>query len=225
MQKKLRRVRGGAEAISPPQFVGLAGRPFSLNETAQHRAEAGDRPRGGGALRGRRLDHRQRRHHDLPDGLSAGGAPDADPDQLVPDRRAPAQALEEHHPAARRHHLPRADDRALAVRERRDPQLLRPADVHGRAGARRARADGGRPAADPGRAEADQPGRRARRAGRRQQVRAALEPDPLRPRPHRRRSSPTTASTTAPRRCCEARRGAADRRRGQGSHSPERSAG
>lgn len=34
MQKKLRRVRGGAEAISPPQFVGLAGRPFSLNESA-----------------------------------------------------------------------------------------------------------------------------------------------------------------------------------------------
>ena len=71
MQKKLRRVRGGAEAISPPQFVGLAGRPFSLNETAQHRAEAGDRPRGRGALRRRRLDHHQRRHHDLPDGLSA----------------------------------------------------------------------------------------------------------------------------------------------------------
>ncbi|MGB5559344.1 MAG: DeoR/GlpR family DNA-binding transcription regulator [Paracoccaceae bacterium] len=33
MQKKLRRVRGGAESINPPQFVGLAGRPFSLNET------------------------------------------------------------------------------------------------------------------------------------------------------------------------------------------------
>jgi DeoR family ulaG and ulaABCDEF operon transcriptional repressor len=33
MQKKLRRVRGGAEAITPPQFVGLAGRPFSVNET------------------------------------------------------------------------------------------------------------------------------------------------------------------------------------------------
>lgn len=33
MQKKLRRVRGGAEAISPPQFVGLAGRPFSVNQT------------------------------------------------------------------------------------------------------------------------------------------------------------------------------------------------
>jgi DeoR family ulaG and ulaABCDEF operon transcriptional repressor len=33
VQKRLRRVRGGAEAISPPQFVGLAGRPFSVNET------------------------------------------------------------------------------------------------------------------------------------------------------------------------------------------------
>jgi len=33
VQKKLRRVRGGAESIAPPQFVGLAGRPFSVNET------------------------------------------------------------------------------------------------------------------------------------------------------------------------------------------------
>ncbi|THD82479.1 DeoR/GlpR transcriptional regulator [Aliigemmobacter aestuarii] len=33
MQKKLRRVHGGAEAISPPQFVGLAGRTFVVNET------------------------------------------------------------------------------------------------------------------------------------------------------------------------------------------------
>lgn len=32
VQKRLRRVRGGAEAISPPQFIGLAGRPFSVNE-------------------------------------------------------------------------------------------------------------------------------------------------------------------------------------------------
>ncbi len=30
---KLRRVRGGAEALNPPAFVGLAGRPFSINET------------------------------------------------------------------------------------------------------------------------------------------------------------------------------------------------
>ncbi|MEM5502987.1 DeoR/GlpR family DNA-binding transcription regulator [Ahrensia kielensis] len=43
VQKKLRRVRGGAESISPPQFVGLAGRTFSVNETintAQKRAIA-----------------------------------------------------------------------------------------------------------------------------------------------------------------------------------------
>lgn len=34
MEKKLRRVRGGAEALHPPQFVGLAGRTFKVNETA-----------------------------------------------------------------------------------------------------------------------------------------------------------------------------------------------
>lgn len=33
LQKKLRRVRGGAEALTPPQFLGIAGRPFSVNET------------------------------------------------------------------------------------------------------------------------------------------------------------------------------------------------
>lgn len=33
VQKKIRRVRGGAELINPPEFVGLAGRPFSVNET------------------------------------------------------------------------------------------------------------------------------------------------------------------------------------------------
>lgn len=32
-QNKLRRVRGGAEAIAPPQFVGLAGPTFAVNET------------------------------------------------------------------------------------------------------------------------------------------------------------------------------------------------
>lgn len=32
-ENKLRRVRGGAEAITPPQFVGLAGRTFAVNET------------------------------------------------------------------------------------------------------------------------------------------------------------------------------------------------
>jgi DeoR family ulaG and ulaABCDEF operon transcriptional repressor len=33
VQQRLRRVRGGAEALSPPQFIGLAGRPFSGTET------------------------------------------------------------------------------------------------------------------------------------------------------------------------------------------------
>ena len=32
-QKRLRRVRGGAEALAAKPFVGLAGRPFSVNET------------------------------------------------------------------------------------------------------------------------------------------------------------------------------------------------
>ncbi|MBF9036123.1 DeoR family transcriptional regulator [Rhodobacterales bacterium HKCCE2091] len=33
VQKRLRRVRGGAEAIAPPPFVGLAGRTFAVNQT------------------------------------------------------------------------------------------------------------------------------------------------------------------------------------------------
>jgi len=32
IQKRLRRVRGGAEALHPPQTLGIAGRPFSVNE-------------------------------------------------------------------------------------------------------------------------------------------------------------------------------------------------
>ena len=38
VQKKLRRVRGGAESISPPQFVGLAARPFAVSQ-AMHAAQ------------------------------------------------------------------------------------------------------------------------------------------------------------------------------------------
>lgn len=33
MLQKVRRVRGGVEAINPPQFVGLAGRTFAVNQT------------------------------------------------------------------------------------------------------------------------------------------------------------------------------------------------
>ena len=35
IEKKLRRIRGGAEALAPPQSVGLAGRPFDVNKTFQ----------------------------------------------------------------------------------------------------------------------------------------------------------------------------------------------
>ncbi|MFV0491455.1 MAG: DeoR/GlpR family DNA-binding transcription regulator [Pseudorhodobacter sp.] len=43
MRHKLRRVRGGAESISPPQFAGINARPFTVNQTiniAQKRAIA-----------------------------------------------------------------------------------------------------------------------------------------------------------------------------------------
>jgi DeoR family transcriptional regulator, ulaG and ulaABCDEF operon transcriptional repressor len=33
LQKKVRRVRGGAESLLPPQYVGINARPFSVNET------------------------------------------------------------------------------------------------------------------------------------------------------------------------------------------------
>ena len=51
VQKRLRRVRGGAEAITPPQFIGLAGRPFSVNETLNAAEKRAIATRGGGALR------------------------------------------------------------------------------------------------------------------------------------------------------------------------------
>lgn len=38
VQKKLRRVRGGAEAIAPPNYVGINARPFAVQETI-HTAE------------------------------------------------------------------------------------------------------------------------------------------------------------------------------------------
>ncbi len=33
LAKKLRRVRGGAEAIAPPQYAGINARPFAVNQT------------------------------------------------------------------------------------------------------------------------------------------------------------------------------------------------
>jgi len=41
VEGRLRRVRGGAEALHPPQTVGIAGRPFSVNETVNvHKKQA-----------------------------------------------------------------------------------------------------------------------------------------------------------------------------------------
>ena len=111
------------------------------------RPEARHRPRGGGTLQGRRADHRQRWHHHLPDGAFPHRPPHADLHQFLPDRRAPAQALQEHGDAVGRHDLPRAEHHSLALRQRRDAQFLRAAHVHGRAGARAPRPHGGRPAA------------------------------------------------------------------------------
>lgn len=37
MKQKVRRVRGGVEALNPPQFVGLAGRTFAVNQTMRIR--------------------------------------------------------------------------------------------------------------------------------------------------------------------------------------------
>ena len=113
-------------------------------------------------LRRRRADHHQRRHHHLPDGAFPGQPP-ACRSSPTPSRSPSTCSSTRKNTVmlSGRHDLPRAEHHPVAVRQRRDPQFLRPAHVHGRAGPRPARPDGGRPAADPGRAEADQPGRRA----------------------------------------------------------------
>ncbi len=117
MQKKLRRVRGGAEAITPPQFVGLAGRPFSVNETiniAQKQAiaraavelcEDGEPIIINGGTTTFQMVH------------PLATPPDAGLHQLLPDRRASAEAFQEHHHAVRRHDLPRAEHHPVALRQ------------------------------------------------------------------------------------------------------------
>ncbi len=158
LQGRLRRVRGGAEAVHPPQFVGIAGRPFSVNEGVRTRTEAADRPRRGRALRGRRLRHHQWRHDDLSDGALPRAPPASDPYQLIPDRRAPAQALAQHRCGAGRRDLSRAEHHPQPIRQRRDAELLRAADVHGCSGRQPDGRDGRRSASHPGGTEAHQSG-------------------------------------------------------------------
>ena len=77
VQKRLRRVRGGAEALTPPQFIGLAGRPFSVNETLNAAKKRAIAREAVAAVRRRRADHHQWRHHHLPDGAFPGQPPHA----------------------------------------------------------------------------------------------------------------------------------------------------
>ncbi len=106
VQKRLRRVRGGAEAISPPQFIGLAGRPFpstkpstTARSSAIAREAVGLCDDGDAIIINGGTTTFQMVHFLI-------GPPHAGLHQPVPDRRASAQALEEHGDAVGRHHLP-----------------------------------------------------------------------------------------------------------------------
>ena len=108
-----RRRRGDlAAAVHRPGRTALL-----CQRDAERRAEAGDRPRSGEPLQGRRTDHHQWRHHHLPDGAFPDRPPHADLHQFVPDRRASAQALQEHGDAVGRHDLPRAEHHPVALRQ------------------------------------------------------------------------------------------------------------
>ena len=183
VQGRLRRVRGGAEALHPAQIGSLAAKPFRVSESeniAKKRAIA----REAVALCDRgRCDHHQRRHDHLPDGALPDDPPAAGVHEFLRDRRASREAFQEPGDAAGRLDLPRPEHHSLAVRERRDAQLLCPPHVHGRARRRRARRHGAGCPDHPGRAEADQSGRRAGADGRFQQVPAPLEPHPVPARP------------------------------------------
>ena len=185
VQKRLRRVRGGAEAISPPQFVGLAGRPFSVNETlhaAQKRAiarEAVELCKDGEPI------------------IINGGTTTFQMVHFLTGRRMPI--FTNSFPIAE--HLLKHSKNTVMLSGgtiyREQNIILSPFDndvtrnfyarrmFMGAQGLGTPRSDGGRPAAYPGRAEADRPGRRARRADRLLEISPALEPHPLRPVAHR----------------------------------------
>jgi DeoR family ulaG and ulaABCDEF operon transcriptional repressor len=70
VQGKLRRVRGGAEAVHRPQLGNLAARPFRVSESVNIDKKRAT-PRAAICEEG---DH-QRGHDDLPDGISCGAPP------------------------------------------------------------------------------------------------------------------------------------------------------
>ena len=91
VQGRLRRVRGGAEALHPPQFVGIAGRPFKVSEAVNVEKKRAIAEAAVTALRRRRFHHHERRHDDVPDGAFPCKRASAGDDQLVRDCRAPDQ--------------------------------------------------------------------------------------------------------------------------------------
>lgn len=115
--KKLRRVRGGAEALAPNPFPGLAGRPFAMNETrniAQKQAiarAAVDMIEDGEPIiiNGGTTT--------FPDGTPARDTPLSGVHQLVSDCRASFEDLEKLGADFRRCNLPRTEHRAIAFRQ------------------------------------------------------------------------------------------------------------
>ncbi len=179
VQKKLRRVRGGAESIAPPQFVGLAGRPFSVNETMHIAAKraiaraAVDLCEDGDAI------------------IINGGTTTFQMVHPLSARRC--QVFTNSFPIAE--HLLKHSKNTILLSGgtiyREQNIILSPFDndvtrnfaarrmFMGAQGLSPLGADGGRSAADPGRTEADRPGGRAGRAGRFLEIPEPVQPDPL----------------------------------------------
>jgi hypothetical protein len=117
MQGRIKRVRGGAEAIHPPQFASLTGRPFKVSES-----ENADRKRAiareAVALCDEgRHHHHQWRLHDFPDGALSCPAPLASADQFLRHCRTFVAAVEEHGDCARRRDLSRPEPDPFAFRQ------------------------------------------------------------------------------------------------------------
>ena len=159
------RVHGGLEAMPGSQTASATAgrwRPApSRSADAQCRRQAGDRPGRGRALRGRRGDHHQWRHHDLRDGRIPARAPVEGADQFLSARRSadPHRQCRVALPGGEVYREQKTD--RLAVRGGRDPALFGHAHVHERDLDRSARRHRGRSADRPRRNQAAQARRRS----------------------------------------------------------------
>ena len=200
IQGRLRRVRGGAEALHPPQFVGIAGRPFKVSEAVNIEkkraiAEAAVKlcADGDSIILNAGTTTFQMVHFLSTMRLQVMTNSFPIAEHLIKNSRNNVMV-----PGGLIYREQARDP--LPFRGRRDAELFRAAHVHGRARRRPARRDGARPADGAGRAQADRAGGAARRARRLLEIRAALEPDRLQARAGATRSSPTTAWRTTSRR-------------------------